>query len=471
MIPCKKTSLSTTVGLTAAGALVGILTLALPSHVGAEEIDLAAAMTRARSEARPVAAARSRLEASESRLRQARGARLPSVKVEETWISTDSPADAFGLLLNQKRFSFTDFVSGDPNNPDRLETATTRFELDLPLYTGGEIASRIQQARLSAAAAGDQVAWTADGAALAAAEAYIRLAQARENVALLEGSLDTVRAHVATARSYVDQGMLVSSELLRAEVEQSRIEDLLSTARGQAKVAEANLSFRLAADAGTSWELGPLASPAPLEGDLSTWLAGVDERKDLDSARQRVEAAALEARVARAARLPRVGLVVRHDLVDDRLFGTHGDSTSVIAQGSIEVFSGGRHRAAAAAARADAAAAAEELAHAAEGARLEVRQAYERAVAARERYHTSRAALDAAREAERITEERFGKGVVKMIDLLDASTARREAETRELVARTEAYLATLELTVRAGRSPETALAGRAPDGHGKASDR
>jgi outer membrane protein TolC len=65
--------------------------------------------------------------------------------------------------------------------------------------------------------------------------------------------------------------------------------------------------------------------------------------------------------------------------------------------------------------------------------------------------------LRAAAEVQRITEERFRQGVVKMLDLLDADTARREAETRELVARAEAHQALLQLAVKAGRQPETAL--------------
>ena len=46
---------------------------------------------------------------------------------------------------------------------------------------------------------------------------------------------------------------------------------------------------------------------------------------------------------------------------------------------------------------------------------------------------------------------------MKTLDVLDAATARREAETRELVARVEAHAATLRLAVKAGRAPETVL--------------
>ena len=44
-----------------------------------------------------------------------------------------------------------------------------------------------------------------------------------------------------------------------------------------------------------------------------------------------------------------------------------------------------------------------------------------------------------------------------MLDLLDAATARREAETRELVARADSQSAALRLAVKAGRAPETVL--------------
>jgi outer membrane protein TolC len=168
-------------------------------------------------------------------------------------------------------------------------------------------------------------------------------------------------------------------------------------------------------------------------------------------------AAELEVEAKKALRRPRLGLVVRGDLVDDSPFGDHGDSTAILAQGSLDLWAGGRHRAAVAAARAEAEAAGHEVALFADAVRLEVRQAWATVDSARRRQATAAAALDAAREAERITAERFRAGVVRTIDLLDAATARREAETRELVARADANLAALRLAVAAGQAPESAL--------------
>ncbi len=422
-----------------------------------EPLSLADAMLRARSGAREVAAATARHEAASARLAQAKGFRLPAVSVDEIWTSTDSPAEAFALKLNQERFSFADFVSANPNNPDRLSTAITRLEVTLPIYTGGELGGRISQARSAADAAALQQRWTGDQAALAAAEAYVMVDQAREYAALLERARETVQAHVKVAQSYVDQGMLVRSELLRAEVELARVDDLLQEARGRARVAAANLAFRLGAEESATFELQPLPPPQALADGLEGFLASADARSDLLAARSMLRAGDLEQTVRKAAFLPKVGILARGDLVDDTLFGSHGGSTTVMARASINLFSGGSDRAALAAARWEARAGREDVARFAEGVRLEVRQAFEEATTARGRHATAIQALAAAREAERITDERFKTGVVKMIDVLDAATARREAETRELVSRADAHAAALRLAVKAGRAPETVL--------------
>jgi outer membrane protein TolC len=437
--------------------LVAIVTTSAGSISTAEHLTLDGAMARAREHAGEAAAAADRAQAADSRAAQARGFRLPSLTLQEVWMRTDSPAEVFALQLNQQRFSFASFMVTDPNRPAFLNTAISRVELSLPVYTGGELSGRISQARLAAQAASDQAKWAGDQAALDAAEAYVMVEQAREYVALLEKARDTVKAHVDLARAYAEQGMIVRSEVLRAEVELSRLDDLVEEAQGRERVAEANLAFRLGADQGTAWELDALPLPTPLAEGLDGWLASAAARKDLVAARLGLRAGELETAVREAAFLPRVGLLGRSDWVDDTPFGSHGKATSIMAVASLNVFSGGSDRAAVAAARWEAKAGAEDVARFEQGVRLQVRQAFQEATTARQRQATAMKALAAAREAERITEERFKTGVVKMLDLLDATTARREAETRELVARADALAAALRLTVLAGRRPESAV--------------
>ncbi|MEP0775883.1 MAG: TolC family protein [Acidobacteriota bacterium] len=442
---------------------IGRVTLAtalaalLASQAGAQSLSLAEAMAQARAGAREVKAAAARAEAAAARVEQVKGFRLPSVALQGMFVSTDSPAEAFAFKLNQERFSFAEFMVADPNNPSRLETGITRLEVQLPVYTGGELSGRIAQAEHAAEAAGQSRSRAADEAALAAAEAYLMLKQAQEFAALLERARATVAAHVELARAYADQGMLVTSEVMRAEVELARLDDMVAKARGDVAVASANLAFRLGRELEASWALAPLPVPPPLAEELPQWLEWAASRADLRAAEKLLAAGELEAQVRRAAYLPRVGVVARGDLVDDVPFGTRGRSATLMAVASLNLFAGGSDRAAVAAARWEAAAGREDVERFRQGVRLQVKQAFEEARTATLRQQTALRALAAARETERITEERFRAGIVKMIDLLDAATARREAETRELVARTEAMAARLRLAVAAGRAPESVL--------------
>lgn len=440
------------------GVAAVVLGLLASGAVRADEpLTLGEAMARARDGAREVAAAKARQGAAEARARQASAYRLPSLALSETYIRTSSPVDSFGLKLNREEFSFPDFVGSDPNDPGWSGTAVTRLEAQAPLFTGGELSGKIAQARSAADAAGSQASWAADNAALAAGEAWVMLAQAEEYVSLLTKARDTVKAHVELAKSYVEQGMLVRSELLRAEVELARVEDLLEDAKGKVRVANANLAFRIGVAQDSAWALAPLPSPKPLDGDVAAWVSSAASRKDLSAARSLLAAGELEEKVKKAAWLPKVGVSARWDLHDKNLFGASGSAGTVMAFAAVNLFQGGADKAALVAAREDARAGREDVARFADGVALEVRQAYEEAATARARHATAVKALESARESERITDERFRSGVVKTIDLLDAATARREAETRELVARADAHATALRLAVKAGKAPETAV--------------
>ena len=276
-------------------------------------LTLAAAMRKARESAREVTAAQARQGAAEARATQAKAMRLPTLNMTALFMRTNNPAEAFALKLNQGTFSFPDFVASNPNDAAPLNTGITRAEIVFPLFTGGELSGRIEQAKLASASASETSTWTADNAALSAAEAYVMVAQAEEFAALLHKSRDTVAAHVTFAGDYVAQGMLVRSELLRAEVELARMDDLVTEADGRVRIANANLAFRLGAEGGSSWALAPLPDPRPVAVPLDGWLATAGQRSDLVSARGLLAAGELEEKVKRAPFWPKLAKALGAD--------------------------------------------------------------------------------------------------------------------------------------------------------------
>ncbi|MCU0233740.1 MAG: TolC family protein [Thermoanaerobaculales bacterium] len=419
---------------------------------GAQELTVAEAVGSALDNNPEVAAARARAAAAASRLEGGRSHRMPRISVSESYVLSDTPAEVFALTLNQERFDFQGFFSSDPNSPEALSTWMTRVGLELPIYTGGVLSARIGQAASMATAEEHLHAHARQKVAFDTVAAYIDLAKAREHVALLEKARSTTAEHLRIAEQYAAQGMILEAEVLRARVFLAELDEYLSQAASGARLAQAALNFHMGAEQATPRSLAALPPQPELVGDAASWIAAaLEERSDLAAAHLKLEAGRLEETASRPGYVPKVAVVGHYDLYDDSIFGSNGRSGSVMAVASIDLWGGGAGTADRAAARHETAAFEADLRRFEEGVRLEVEQAWQELATARTRHATAMAALDAAREGLRVRESRFSQGLDRMIDLLDAETALREAETRELVARFDVVLGSHRLKFVAGK--------------------
>lgn len=398
-----------------------------------------------------VHAAAARAEADAERAKQASGHRWGRLDLAETYNYTDNPAEVFALTLNQGRFDFDEFFTSDPNDPDGLSTWMTTLDLTLPIYTGGKLGTRVEQAATMADAGQETWRHTAEQVAFDTATAYVNLAKARDNVDLIEAARATTAEHVKLAEAYVDQGIVLAADLLRARVYLAEMDELLAQAANGAQLAEAALNFHMGAHQATPRELAPLPPPEAVVGELDDWTeAAVIRRHDLAAARHQLAAGRLETKAARSGYLPEVAVIGRYGLYDDTIFGSGGHSGTVMAVAKINLFGGIADGNANRAAELDTVSFEADLRRAEEGVRLEVRQAWQDLETARARRDTAEEVVAAADEAHRVREHRFTQGLDKMVDLLDAETALREAETRELVARYDVILSTYRLHFASG---------------------
>ena len=388
-----------------------------------------------------VTAARERAQSAAARLKGGQRHRLPKIGLSESFVYTNNPAEVFALSLNQGRFDMQEFFLSDPNNPDPLSTWITRVDLELPIYTGGKLSARIAQAGSMATAEDRALAHVREKVAFDTITAYINLAKAREQVALLEKARSTTAEHVRIAEQYALQGIILEADVLQARVYLSHVDDSLTQAGNGARLAQAALNFQLGADQRTPRTLAPVPTPPPGAGDLDDWItAALEDRQDLESARLKLEAGRLEEKASRPGYFPEVAVVGHYGLYDDRIFGANGRSGTIMAVAKIDLLGGGASSAARTAARHETASFEADVHRFEEGVRLEVQQAWQDLATARTRRTTAAESLEAAREALRVRENRFKQGLDRMIDLLDAETALRESEMRELVARYDVAL-------------------------------
>lgn len=439
-------------------SLLTVIAVAAAVTAGAQDLTLGEAVAAAVGNSRELAAASARAAAAASRVDASKSHRLPKLSLSESFIYTDNPAEVFALSLNQERFDLQEFFLSDPNRPDPLSTWSTRLDLELPVYTGGQLSARIGQAESMATAEDHGLAFARERVAYETIAAYINLAKARDQVALLEKSRATTAEHLRFAEQYAAQGMILEADVLRARVYLSEVDDSLSQAASGARLAQSALNFQMAADQQTPRSLAPLPEPALIVGDLGELTsAALEDRHDLLAARLKLEAGRLEEKASRPGYFPEIAVVGHYGLYDDSIFGSNGGSGSVMAVARIDLWGGGSGTAARAAARHEAAAFEADVDRFEEGVRLEVQQAWLDLATARVRSESATASLAAAREGLRVRESRFKQGLDRMIDLLDAETALREAEMRELVARYDVALHTYRLRFVSGATLTTVM--------------
>ena len=157
--------------------------------------------------------------------------------------------------------------------------------------------------------------------------------------------------------------MLVRSELLRAEVELARIDDLVEEADGRVRdrEREPRLPPR---GAGRTRPGRSRRSPIPVPStDRSRpWLDTAASRPDLVSARKLLAAGELEEKVRKAPYWPKLAFVARGELYGEHVFGSSGTNGALMAVATWNVFAGGSDHAAAIAAREEARAGREDVA-------------------------------------------------------------------------------------------------------------
>jgi outer membrane protein TolC len=339
----------------------------------------------------------------------------------------------------------------DPNRPDALATWVTRAELKMPIYTGGQLGARVDQASAMASAEEGRFRHAQQEVAFDTITAYTRLAKTREHAELMLKSRDTTAEHLKLAEAYHRQGLLVEADVLEARVVLAKMDELLAQAQNGARVAEAALNFHMGSDQFTPRSLAELRPPPPVGGEIADWTsASLSRRKDLAAARLELEAGRLEQKVARSAFLPEIAAIGRYELFDRRAFGDNGRSGSLMAVARINLFKGGSDSAGRQAARHDTASFEHDIHRFEEGVQLEVQQAWHDLQTARARLATAFESLASAREALRVREQRFTQGLERLINLLDAETALREARMRELVARYDVALNTYRLLFTSG---------------------
>ena len=379
----------------------------------------------------------------------ARSRLAPSVSVEAGFLSTDDPVRAFGLALEQQRFSAESFFAGDPNRPPFVRDWSAAAALDWQADLFGSARAGARAAASAAGARSRLAGRTRDAAALEAIEAFAAARRAEKAISELAQRRADADKDLDIARALHEQGMTTQADPARAEAAVAQVE--AETAGERAVLAGARA--RLAALIGSPAASRPLAELPPA-GPVNGPRTGDRDRDDVAAAKLSAEAAREAAKAASASRFPALVVQARYEAHAPRPGARWGDAASVFGgvRAPVFAFGGVQARVAEASAAARAAAMSEiETRRFAETQNAEARAALE---AADSRVAAFARAGTAARRAREIQQARYEEGAARLSDLIEVRGAELAARLGEAAAVSERAIAEARLRFALGLPPE-----------------
>src|SRR3989454_6641877 len=291
-------------------AFVLLLALgAVAARLGAQSpapwrLAFAEAVRRAAGTAPAVELAGLRTTEADARVRQARGAFLPSLALSGAWVNRDFNTDALGIPF-PPQFSLPNPVPGFNNYDARVRATQTLCDLSS--------VARVRAARAQATGTGAERSAVVEGAAQVAALAYLRAARAAAAAAARRADSSIAAELVRLAEAQKAAGVSAAIDVTRARTQLVVAEGLLIVAQSESDRARIDLARALGIDPATRIELSDTlasslgAADVPAERDVALAQAAAT-RPDLLAEAARGIAARRTSSAIAAERLPRISL-------------------------------------------------------------------------------------------------------------------------------------------------------------------
>jgi outer membrane protein TolC len=419
-------------------AAIAVLVASLPAL--GQGLTLRDAEREALAKSSAIAGATARNELAAARRNQARAAWLPRVDASQSVTRSDNPVFVFGSLLEQGEFTAKHFDQRFLNDPEPLTNRRLAVNVRYTLFDQLRRMNLSKQADQGVAQATLGSEETRQRVRLEVVTRFYGLALAEQRRDVAREAVRSAEADAGAIRDRVEQGLLVESDQLSAEVQLASFRQRLLEAEGELAVARAALNTTLGRLPGEEVGLDG-AIPQRTFPEIAVAAAlqrGYASRPDLRRSASAAETAKLQLALVRSSRLPRVDSFASWG-------ASNGDPDRAIGVAiGIDLFDPAR-RAQTAEARAaiDGARAAESSER--DRATMEIVTAWHRAHVAQERIAVAATSVARAEEAARIVHDRYEHGLTTITEQLRAQTALVTARLELLAARHDYVIGYAEL--------------------------
>jgi outer membrane protein TolC len=405
-------------------------------------LSFAEAVRRAAGEAPAVELAGLRTDEATARVRQARGALLPSLSFAAGWLNRDFNSKAQGISF-----------PGVPTIIGPFNAYDARFRVSQTLLDFSGLA-RVRAARAQVTGATAEGSAVSEGAAAGAALAYLRVARAGAQVVARQADSAVAADLVGLAQAQKNAGVSAAIDVTRARTQLVSAVGALLVARNQFDRARLDLARALGIDPRTPIEITDTLTAALPTADVparadSLVLMALARRPDLSAELARGEAARTAQSAIRAERLPRLDVAADYG-VSGLTPSTSVGTRQIGVQVSIPILDGfrreGRAAEQSAVARESEVRARDlrqQIAADVDGAVLDLASAQAQLVMSAERLRLAAEEMAQARE-------RFAAGVAGNIEVINAQASLLRARDTDIDARFAAATARVALARAAG---------------------
>jgi outer membrane protein TolC len=437
--------------------VVTLLILAPVPSRAQEPLTLERAVQAAVARNASLRAARAGIDEAAAVAAEARSGGFPRISLTESWQRGNQPVFVFSSLLSARRFAANNFAIDALNHPDPVGFVRLGVGVEQLLFDGGRQRSTVTAATLRRRISETSTSEAAAALAVATTQVFGRIVSSEAAWRAAEAGAAAAREDLARAERRRDAGVATDADVLALVVHVADLRQRGIQAEGDAATARAELNRLMGGSIDAPVRVVEPADVPPDEvgeqPNVTALLAEADAaRPELKRAHASEQIAQAVRGQARAALIPQVAAQAAFDVNGTR-FTDRASSWIVGGELRWTFSTGGAELAGMKAAAAALARTRAEAEEARAAVHVDVVSALRRVEAARARYLVSRAAVDQARESQRIVRDRFDAGIAAVNDVLRASTAVLDADANRVGALVDAMVASATLRRALGRTP------------------
>lgn len=394
-------------------------------------------------------AMKSSLSAQEKDIGIARSNLLPKVKLEESFASTNQPAQAFALKLNQERFSSAD-LAGAPdsfNNPGIINNFLTSVSLEQPVFAP-KASIGLNMAKRAYSAQGYDYLRKQEEVISHVALTYLIISTAQEYLGVSQKAIDDAKEHLRISQLKYKNGLGLYSDILRAKTALTEAEQNLITANKNYNVAKRALGLLL----GKKESVGISSNlPVITLNNPDYYNNASIQRNDIKALELKAKNAGYNVKMAKTDYYPTIGVGASYNLFDHRApFALEGNNYVAAAFLKWDAFDGNKRKYEVAKAKDQVSEVKEYLEGLKKAVSYKVYESYLNVEEAQKNLELTSSALKTAEEGKRLVLKRYENGLAPFVDLLDAQMNLEKARVNVIKNQNDYLTSLIKLSYESG---------------------